>query len=94
MRSRCFRSSTAFALLAADKDGATDAAKADADFAFQGEYAGIVKTDEGDKKIGVQVIALGEGKFQVIGYIGGLPGDGWDKSEPKKGGRRARRGRR
>ena len=69
---------------AADKGGVTDPAQADADFAFQGEYAGMVKGDEGDKKIGVQVIALGDGKFQVMAYTGGLPGDGWDKSEPKK----------
>ena len=41
---------TTLALLAADKDGATDAAKADSDFAFQGEYAGMVKADDGDKK--------------------------------------------
>lgn len=75
---------TTFPLLAADKDGATDPAKADADFVFQGEYAGMVKSDEGDKKIGTQIIALGDGKFQAVGYMGGLPGDGWDKSEPKK----------
>jgi hypothetical protein len=70
-------------LPAADKDGVTDPAKADADFPFQGEYVGIVKTGEGDQKIGAQVIALGEGKFQIQGHIGGLPGDGWDKSERK-----------
>ncbi len=52
----------------------TDPKEADADYAFQGEYAGKI----GDMKMGVQVIALGEGKFQAVSYTGGLPGDGWD----------------
>jgi hypothetical protein len=41
----------------------TDPAKTDTDFPFQGEYVGIAKTNNGDLKIGVQVIALGEGNF-------------------------------
>jgi 3-keto-disaccharide hydrolase len=57
----------------------TDPAKADADFAYQGEYAGTVKTDDGDQKMGVQIIALGGGKFHAVSFRGGLPGDGWDK---------------
>jgi hypothetical protein len=40
------------------------------DFKFQGEYAG--------DKVGVQVIALGEGQFQAVLCNGGLPGAGWD----------------
>lgn len=56
------------------------AAKADADFLIQGEYSGTYKNKEGqEEKIGVQVIALGKGKFQAVGYHGGLPGDGWNK---------------
>ncbi|MFT5524177.1 MAG: hypothetical protein ACI9HK_002128 [Pirellulaceae bacterium] len=50
----------------------------DDDYAIQGEYAGELKTDEGKEKFGIQLIALGKAKFQVVGYHGGLPGDGWN----------------
>lgn len=60
----------------------SDPAEVDADFAIQGEYTGELQTDDGAKKIGVQVIALGGGKFQAVGYSGGLPGDGWIKEKP------------
>jgi predicted esterase len=57
---------------------------ADADYKVQGEYSGTIQFDEGELKYGVQVIALGDGKFSGVGYMGGLPGDGWDKSEPTR----------
>ncbi len=72
----------ASSMFAQDKPAAViDPAKADADFAVQGEYTGEVPTNDGPKKFGVQVIALGNGKFAATAYHGGLPGDGWDKSE-------------
>ena len=55
----------------------TDPAKAateDPDFTVQGEYTG--------KASGVQVAALGDGNFHLSKFKGGLPGAGWDGSEP------------
>ena len=58
----------------------TDPAEAGPDFAVQGEYVGSVQGDGGEVKVGVQVVALGEGKFHGVGFVGGLPGDGWDEN--------------
>jgi hypothetical protein len=62
----------------------TDPTMTDADFPFQGEYVGTVMTNSGEQKVGVQVIALGGGKFHAVGHIGGLPGAGWDKSAKRE----------
>ena len=59
----------------------TDPAMADEDFAFQGEYVGEIGEGDTKQKIGVQVIALGEGQFKAVAYAGGLPGEGWDGNE-------------
>lgn len=53
----------------------------DPDYLVQGEYTGEIRTEGGMQKLGVQVYAKGKGKFRAVGYIGGLPGDGWDRSE-------------
>lgn len=64
------------------KQAILDPAEADRDFAIQGEYSGTVGDDA--LKVGVQVIAMGDGKFQSVGYIGGLPGDGWNGESQTK----------
>lgn len=56
----------------------------DPDFNVQGEYVGEVNTGNGSHKVGVQIIALGKGKFQAARYLGGLPGDGWDRSDVRR----------
>ena len=57
-----------------------DPAKTGPDYAIQGEYVGMNR--------GIQVIALGDGKFSGVATMGGLPGDGWkrgDKTEKIEG---------
>jgi hypothetical protein len=61
----------------------TDAAKAGEDYKIQGEYLGKVKAENGEVTRGVQVIALGDGKFHAVGYSGGLPGEGWKRGDEK-----------
>jgi hypothetical protein len=50
----------------AESPAFTDRAAAGPDFAVQGEYAG--------EQSAAQVIALGDGKFHIVGYNKGLPG--------------------
>lgn len=74
----CLRATVLFA----EPIVADDPAKVtDPDFKVQGEYLGEIKTENGPKKLGVQVIALGNHKFRAVGYMEGLPGEGWDLSE-------------
>lgn len=46
--------------------------------AIQGEYTGIANENDEANKFGVQIIALGDDKFSMRIYEGGLPGDGFE----------------
>jgi hypothetical protein len=48
-----------------------EAAAQDPQFAIQGEYTADGK--------GIQVVAMGDGKYRIVTYTGGLPGAGWDE---------------
>ncbi|MGC6450824.1 MAG: 3-keto-disaccharide hydrolase [Pirellulaceae bacterium] len=58
------------------------------DYQIQGEYVGDFIEDGEKTKIGLQIIALGSGKFRAVSFTGGLPGAGWkrgDKTEAVEG---------
>ena len=63
----------------------TDPSQADEDFAFQGEYAGALTKGGKEEAYGVQVVALGDGAFDAVGYPGGLPGAGWTPPTKMRG---------
>lgn len=73
--------STPLFVFAAGGKAYTDAESAGDDFKLQGEYKGTVDTDEGQKEIGAQIIAMGGGKFHIVGYPAGLPGEGWNRGD-------------
>jgi hypothetical protein len=71
------------------RDGAKQAAirldEVDADFWLQGEYAGRVPDERGTLRMhGLQVVALGDGQFLAVEYVGGLPGTGWDRRQKSR----------
>ncbi len=61
------------------------AAAENADFGVQGEYASPDDLPQGpSNRLALQVIALGDGEFEVVTFQGGLPGDGWDSETPSR----------
>ena len=55
------------------------AKKEDPDFSIQGEYG----SDKPGAKVGVQVVALGDGKFDAYFLLDGLPGLGWTRDKKR-----------
>ena len=97
MRSRfaCAMTIAAFSLLpqfgeAADGKGklvATDLSMVDEDFSYQGEYVGYSILASGGSywaQTGLQLVAMGNGEFQAVAYVGGLPGAGWNRQPPAR----------
>jgi hypothetical protein len=67
------------------KAAVTDPTLAGADFNLQGEYVGWVDSRfDGSGPVGLQVVALGGGKFDAVAYRGGLPGAGWDGASKRR----------
>jgi len=58
---------------------ATDPAEAGPDYAVQGEYEGVLGPENDQLPVGLQIVALGEGKFRAVLHRGGLPGAGWNR---------------
>lgn len=62
-----------------DNPAYTSEEAAGRDYKLQGEYQGTLQAD--GSRWGAHVIALGDDKFEAVGYAGGLPGDGWSKGD-------------
>jgi hypothetical protein len=68
-----------------NKYAVTSAAEAGPDYWLQGEYGGAAGVPGwGYRSVGLQIVALGEGRFDAVLYRGGLPGAGWDRGEKRK----------
>lgn len=79
--SLCFALYLITPVLAEKGDALTDVKSAGPDYQLQGEYKGQVDIGGGEETFGIQIIALGEGKFRIVALQGGLPGDGWNRDD-------------
>ena len=73
-------SSDAFSADAKDGPTYTSREQADGDYVFQGEYRGWQRPQPSHRSsvsVAMQVVALGDGRFDAVKYYGGLPGAGW-----------------
>ena len=92
MRARSWLSLVAILLtsiptLDAADDGAEiylDPAEAGHDYEVQGEYVGTAKIGKTEAPWGAQIIALGDHKFDLVLFQGGLPGAGWFRGADQK----------
>lgn len=48
------------------------------DYLYTGEFVGEASVNDSTFKMGIQISALGNAKYALRAYHGGLPGDGWD----------------
>lgn len=81
------------AVLIGQASGQDSAVPLDRDYQVQGEYLGRLNVDgSGKQPYGMQVVAIGNGKFKANLLPGGLPGEGWDGETriPFSGGREGR----
>lgn len=62
--------------MAVTETNSQNATVQDDDFSIQGEYVGTNSA--------MQVIALGDGEFEIVLFGGGLPGAGWDRQDPER----------
>lgn len=67
------------------KTAYTDSDKAPKSFTIQGEYAGSWQEEGETRKVGIQVVAYGDDRFEAVAYPGGLPGEGWNGDEKVHG---------
>jgi len=66
-------------------------AKADPDFAIQGEYLGDTSAETANQRRRAPRSSPGAGEVRVVGLPGGLPGAGWKRGDPAYRCRRAER---
>lgn len=76
--------------VAAEKPDVVESDQSVDDFVLQGEYLGSLSSGLLAGKAGLQVVALGDGKFEAYLLQGGLPGNGWlrGSARPKFAGER------